>query len=129
MISMDNLPRLLLVDDEQSLVKLVKKRLEAEGFQVSVAVDGEEALQKAREELPDLIILDVMLPKMTGHEVCLILKQDPRYQNIPIILFTALAQARDEKIGFECGADAYIRKPFRAPDLVEKIRSLINPRP
>src|SRR3989338_7718114 len=91
---MNDSRRLLLVADEQSLAKLVTKRLEAEGFEVSVALDGEEALQKARQELPELIILDVMLPKMTGHEVCQILKQDPRYRHIPIILFTALAQMR-----------------------------------
>lgn len=114
--------RILLVDDEPSLVKLVKKRLETEGFEVSVAMDGEEALEKAVKETPDLIILDVMLPKMNGYDVCRRLKSDARYEKIPIILFTALAQEKDEKFGLESGADGYIRKPFRALELIEKIR-------
>ena len=123
---MTDLPKILLVDDEPSLVKLVKRRLEAEGFNVCVAVDGEEALVKVREEEPHLIILDVMLPRLNGYEVCRKLKNDSRYSEIPIILFTALVQEKDEKIGLECGADGYIRKPFRAPELMEKIRTLLT---
>ena len=119
-------PRILLVDDEPSIVKMVGKRLEVEGFQVLVAMDGQEGLNKAQTERPDLMILDLMLPKMNGYEVCSALKHDARYQNIPIILFTAKAQDKDEKFGMECGANAYVRKPFRAQELVEKIRTLIS---
>ena len=122
-------PRILLVDDEPSIVKMVGKRLEIEGFEVVVAVDGQEGLTKAQAEHPDLIILDLMLPKLNGYEVCTMLKQDTRYQRIPIVLFTAKAQEKDEKLGMECGANAYVRKPFRAQELLEKIRGLLTAPP
>jgi len=118
-------PRILLVDDEPSILKMVGKRLEIEGFEVVVAMDGQEGLNKAQSEMPNLIVLDLMLPKLNGYEVCTMLKQDGRFQKIPIVLFTAKAQEKDEKLGLECGADAYVRKPFRAQELLEKIRSLI----
>ena len=117
--------RILLVDDEPSIVKMVGKRLEVEGFDVVVAMDGQEGLTKAQTEHPDLIVLDLMLPKLNGYEVCTMLKQDARYQKIPVVLFTAKAQEKDEKLGLECGANAYVRKPFRAQELLEKIRSLL----
>ncbi len=119
-------PRILLVDDEPSIVKMVGKRLEVEGFEVLVAMDGQEGLTKAQTEQPDLIILDLMLPERNGYEVCTMLKQDARYQHIPIILFTAKAQEKDEKRGMECGANAYVRKPFRAQELLDKIRSQLT---
>ena len=122
-------PRILLVDDEPSIVKMVGKRLEIEGFEVVVAVDGQEGLAKARAENPALIVLDLMLPKLNGYEVCTMLKQDPRYQKIPIVLFTAKTQEKDEKLGMECGANGYVRKPFRAQELLEKIRSLLPAAP
>ena len=122
-------PRILLVDDEPSIVKMVGKRLEVEGFDVLVAVDGQDALTKAQTGHPDLIILDLMLPKLNGYEVCTMLKQDTRYQKIPIVLFTAKAQEKDEKLGMECGANAYVRKPFRAQELLETIRSLLPASP
>ena len=124
-------PRILLVDDEPSILKVVSKRLEVEGYQVSMAVEGQEALVKAQTERPDLIILDLMLPKLNGYEVCTMLKQDTRYQRIPIMLFTAKAQEKDEQLGMECGADAYVRKPFRAQELLDTIRRLLtaSPRP
>ena len=118
--------RILLVDDEPSIVKMVGKRLEVEGFDVVVAMDGQEGLSKAQTGNPDLIVLDLMLPKLNGYEVCTMLKQDTRYQKIPIVLFTAKAQEKDEKLGMECGADAYVRKPFRAQELLDKIRSLLT---
>ena len=120
-------PRILLVDDEPSIVKMVGKRLEVEGFDVVVAVDGQDGLTKAQTEHPTLIILDLMLPKLNGYEVCTMLKQDTRFQKIPIILFTAKAQDKDEKLGMECGANAYMRKPFRAQELLERIHALITP--
>lgn len=119
-------PRVLLVDDEPSIVKMVGKRLEVEGFEVLVAIDGRAGLAKAQAEHPDLIILDLMLPKLNGYEVCTLLKQDTRFQKIPVILFTAKAQDKDEKLGMECGANAYVRKPFQAQELLGKIRSLIE---
>lgn len=118
--------RILLVDDEPSIVKMVGKRLEVEGFQVLIAMDGQDGLAKAQAEQPDLIILDLMLPKLNGYEVCTMLKQDTRYQKIPIVLFTAKAQDKDEKMGMECGANAFVRKPFRAQELMEHIRRLLG---
>ena len=118
--------RILLVDDEPSIVKMVGKRLEVEGFDVAIAMDGQEGLSRAQADRPDLIVLDLMLPKLNGYEVCTMLKQDARYQRIPIILFTAKAQEKDEKLGMECGADAYVRKPFRAQELLDKIRTLLD---
>ena len=123
---MSDKTKVLLVDDEPSIVKMVGKRLEVEGFEVSVAMDGQEGLRKAQAESPELIILDVMLPKLNGYEVCTMLKQDTRYQKIPIVMFTAKAQEKDEKLGLECGANVYMRKPFKAQALVETIRALLK---
>ena len=117
--------RILLVDDEPSIVKMVGKRLEVEGFEVLIAMDGQDGLDKARSQSPDLIVLDLMLPKLNGYEICTMLKQDARYQKIPVVLFTAKAQEKDEKLGMECGANGYVRKPFRAQELLEKIRGLL----
>ena len=118
--------RILLVDDEPSIVKMVGKRLEVEGYEVLVAMDGQEALKKAQTESPTLVILDLMLPKLNGYEVCTMLKQDARYQQIPIIIFSAKSQERDEKLGMECGANAYVRKPFKAQELLDQIRALVK---
>jgi len=123
---MSEKPRILLVDDEPTIVDTVKRRLEAQGFNVLLAVDGEEALEKARNEKPDLIILDLMLPKMDGYKVCGLLKKDIRYAKIPIVMFTAKAQDSDEKLGLECGADAYVKKPFNSQELLEKINVLLT---
>lgn len=117
--------RILLVDDEPSIIKMVGKRLEVEGFTVLLAMDGQEALAKAQAESPDLIILDLMLPKLNGYEVCSRLKQDPASRRIPVVLFTAKAYEKDEQLGMSCGADAYIRKPFQAQELMERIRTLL----
>jgi DNA-binding response OmpR family regulator len=121
--------KILLVDDEPVIVEVVKKRLEVSGFDVVVATDGAEALQKAHTEEPKLIILDVMLPKIDGYMVCGVLKKDNRTSKIPIVMLTARSQAEDEKISLECGADAYVKKPFDSQELLEKIRALIVSRP
>ena len=118
--------RILLVDDEVELGKLVKMRLEANGYEVLTAFNGQDALEKAQTERLDLIILDLMLPKMNGYEVCTMLKQDARYQHIPIVIFTALAQTKDAALAKECGADAYICKPFKAEQLLQTIASLLS---
>ena len=118
--------RILLVDDEPSIVKMVGKRLEVEGFEVTVAMEGQEGLQKAQSLLPDLVILDLMLPKLNGYEVCGILKKDSRFEKIPIIILSARAQEKDEKEGFAAGANAFMRKPFKSQELVEKIKQLLG---
>lgn len=118
--------RILLVDDEVELVSMMKMRLEASGYEVLTAYDGKEALDKARQEKPDLIILDLMLPKLDGYKVCRMLKFDEKYKHMPIIMFTARAQESDEEMGKEVGADAYIIKPFEPQALLDKIEELIK---
>ena len=119
--------RILLVDDEEELVRAVQARLEANDYEVITAYDGEEALRKAREEKVDLIILDLMLPKMDGYKVCATLKHDERYRKIPVLLFTARASEEDERIGIEdCKADGYLTKPFEAQTFLQRVRELIQ---
>ena len=119
--------KILVVDDEPHFLLLVKSRLEGNGYQTVEATDGVEALRKAKEEKPDLILLDLMLPKMDGYKVCGFLKKDSRYAKIPIVLFSARAQAADIKMGEEVGADGYLTKPFEPDSLLEKIRKLLAP--
>lgn len=118
--------KILLVDDEQALVEMVKMRLEANDYEVVTANDGQAALDLARGEKPDLIILDVMLPKMDGYKVCALLKKDSRYAAIPILMFTAKAQQEDMDIGEEAGANGYLAKPFEPQKLLEKIREILK---
>jgi DNA-binding response OmpR family regulator len=118
--------RILIVDDESDLIELVKLRLEANGYEVMVAGDGQSGLDKARAEKPDLIVLDVMLPKIDGYKVCRMLKFDEKYRHIPIIMFTARAQESDRKTGEQVGADAYITKPFDPAALLLKMNDLLN---
>lgn len=118
--------RILVVDDEEDIVALVKMRLEAEDYEVLVAFDGQEALDTAKKEIPDLIILDLMLPKIDGYKVCRMLKFDERYKKIPIILFTARSQGSDRDLGTEVGADAYLTKPFDPKVLLDSIKGLLS---
>ncbi len=117
--------RILLVDDEPDLVQMVSVRLTAAGYEVAKAYDGQEALAKVKEVHPDLIILDLMLPKLDGYKVCRLLKFDERTRPIPILIFTARAQVEDVTLATECGADAYITKPFEAKMLLGKIQELL----
>lgn len=118
--------RILLVDDEVELVEMVKMRLEANDYDVICAYDGQEAVKAARKEIPDLIILDVMIPKLDGYKVCKTLKTDAKCKNIPIALFTARAQESDKKTGKEAGADAYIIKPFEPQTLLSTVKQLLK---
>ncbi len=117
--------RILLVEDEQSLAKLVKQRLEKEGFEVEVTSDGEEALNLSSSFAPDLIILDIMLPGIGGYEVCSRLRTTKITKNTPIIMFTARGGDMDKAMGFQCGANDYIVKPYDPKILLEKIRNLL----
>ena len=118
--------RILVIDDEADLVEMLSLRLQINGYEVLTASDGQEGQEKAREDKPDLIILDLMLPKIDGYKICLMLKFDEKYKNIPIILFTARAQETDISLGEEVRADAYIVKPFEPDILLAKIKELIK---
>ncbi len=117
--------KILLVEDEKDMAYAVTLQLEAKGYEVITASDGREGLEKARMKKPDLIILDLMLPKIDGYKVCRMLKFDSKYKDIPIIIFTARAQDSDKKTGKEVGADAYITKPFEPSALLDKIQELL----
>ena len=118
--------RILIVDDEEDILNVLKFRLEANNYEVLMASDGQEGLNKARAEKPDLMILDLMLPKLDGYKVCRMLKFDEAYKTIPIIIFTARAQKKDEELGMEMGANAYLSKPFEPEILLGKITELLN---
>jgi len=118
--------KILLVDDETDIVTLVSSRLKASGYDVITAIDGMEALDKARKEKPELILLDVMLPKLDGFKVCHILKFDDNFKDIPIIMFTARAGEKDSKIAYESKADDYVTKPFEPTVLLSKVKNLLK---
>jgi DNA-binding response OmpR family regulator len=120
------LKRILIVDDEVQLVEMVKMRLESAGYEVILAYDGQEGFEKARRDKPDLIILDLMLPKMDGYKVCGLLKNDARYSKIPIIMFTARVQDEDMRLGKDLGAQEYVTKPFDPKILLSKIKELLG---
>ena len=118
--------KILVVDDEVDLVKTIQFSLELEGYKVLVSYNGEDALNQARKENPDLIILDLMLPKLDGYKVCRLLKFDEKYKHIPILMLTAKTQEKDKIVGMETGADEYITKPFDMDELMEKIKTYLN---
>jgi DNA-binding response OmpR family regulator len=118
--------KILVVDDEEDLVIALSARLKAGGYDVLVARDGLEALTKARTLEPDLILLDLMLPKMDGYKVARLLKFDQRYAGIPILMLTARGQEMDQELGRQAGADDYIVKPFNSAELMERIKELLD---
>lgn len=120
--------RILVVDDEPDAVELVAFNLKGAGFDVITAEDGEEALQKARNFAPDLVVLDVMLPAVDGLEVCKILRRDPATSGLPIVMLTAKAGEIDRVLGLELGADDYVTKPFSPRELVLRIKNLLSRR-
>jgi DNA-binding response OmpR family regulator len=100
--------------------------LEAAGYQVVSASNGQEGLDKARSERPDLILLDVMMPIMDGYQVCRMLKYDDEFKNIPIIMLTARGQEKDKKTGIDVGADDYCTKPFNSTDLMSRVQKFLK---
>jgi len=118
--------RVLVIDDLPENVFMLQDRLENEGYQVLTAYDGQTGIDKAFSELPDLILLDVMMPDITGLEVCKILVNDPKTKNIPIILVTAKSGAEDTKEGLEAGAFDYIKKPFNRIELMARVNSALK---
>lgn len=118
--------KILVVDDEADLLVFVKARLEKNNFSVLTALDGQQALELVRKEKPDLIILDILLPKMDGFDVCDRLKKDPEFKKIPIIMLTAKDQPKDVQLAKKLGADAYISKPFESDILLYDVKRLIK---
>lgn len=118
--------KILVIDDLPENVFLLQDRLEHEGFEIITAYDGKSGINKAISELPDLILLDVMMPEMNGIEVCLTLVNNPSTANIPIILVTAKAGADDTKEGLEAGAFDYIKKPFNKVELLARVNSALK---
>jgi two-component system alkaline phosphatase synthesis response regulator PhoP len=118
--------RILVVDDEEDLLELVNYNLSKEGFRVRPVTSGEEALAEARETLPDLIVLDLLLPAVDGLEVCRRLKSDPRTRHIPIIMLTAKSEESDMVAGLELGADDYVTKPFSPRVLLARVKAILR---
>jgi CheY-like chemotaxis protein len=117
--------KLLIADDEPGIRRLVRVTLESDSYEIVEAADGEEALALARQHLPDLILLDVMMPKRSGLDVCRILKDDPITAGIAIIMLTARAQDSDIREGQEAGSDGYFMKPFSPVALMRKVDEVL----
>jgi len=118
--------RILVADDELDIVETIKCILEAKGHDVLEANDGMAALEQARNGNPDIIFLDVMMPKLDGYKVCRMLKYDSQYQDIPIVMLTARASSQDREIGEQVGADLYMTKPFDIEDVLGLIDKLLG---
>ena len=118
--------KILVVDDEIYIVHILDFSLGMEGYEVVTALDGEQALEKVKTEKPDLIVLDIMMPKLDGYEVCKHIKSNAGTQHIPVILLSAKGRNVDQKLGFDVGADDYITKPFSPRKLVERINQLLG---
>ena len=119
-------PHILIVEDEPGLVELLRYNLERAGFETATARDGEEALTMVAERIPDLVLLDWMLPLASGLEVCRRIKRQPRTRDLPIIMLTARGEESDRVRGLDSGADDYVTKPFSPGELVARIRAVIR---
>jgi DNA-binding response OmpR family regulator len=117
---------ILIIEDEQDVVDLVTLHLRKAGFEVSTAIDGATGLRKARDESPALVILDLMLPRMPGLEICKVLKTDSSTRQIPVIMLTAKAEEIDRIVGLEFGADDYVTKPFSPRELVLRVNAILR---
>jgi two-component system, OmpR family, alkaline phosphatase synthesis response regulator PhoP len=117
---------ILVIEDEEDLLALVQYNLTRDGYRVSFATSGEEGLQMARQELPDLLLLDLMLPGIDGLEVCRRLRKDPQLQALPVIMLTARGEEADVVAGLELGADDYVTKPFSPRVLISRLRAVLR---
>jgi len=123
---MDKKARILVVEDERLIAGMLRELLEANQYEVLLAADGEDGLHKARSVQPDLILLDIMLPKLDGLKICRLLKFDLNYRHIPIIMLTARAGEADRQISLQSGANDYMVKPFHPQSLLAKISELLG---
>jgi len=121
-------PRVLVVDDEEDILELVRYNLSKEGYRVSCVATGEEALDAARKDVPDLILLDLMLPGLDGLEVCRVLRRDPKTSHVPILMLTAKGEDADVVAGLELGADDYVTKPFSPRVLLARTKAVLRRR-
>ncbi|MFH1238934.1 MAG: response regulator transcription factor, partial [bacterium] len=118
--------KILVVDDEASVVKLIRFLLEKHGFEIYIAYDGQESVEVAEQVLPDLIIMDIMMPKMDGIEAMKILKKKDSTKDIPMIVLSALGQEGEVATGLESGAMDYLVKPFNPKDLLERVNNVLG---
>ncbi len=118
--------RVLVVDDEPDLIRILEFGLKAAGYDVDIASDGQDGLKKAREMRPDIILLDLMLPKLDGYKVCRLLKFDERYRHIPIIILSARTQEGDQTLAKEMGANLFITKPYEFGEILGHIEALLK---
>jgi two-component system phosphate regulon response regulator PhoB len=119
-------PNVLVVDDERDLVSLLDFNLRQAGMETSLAYSGEQALQEARRRVPDLVLLDLMLPDQSGTDVCRQLKSDPRTRAVPVVMLTARGEELDRVVGFELGADDYVVKPFSVRELILRVKAVLR---
>ena len=125
---MTGTPTILVADDEEDLRELVSYRLSRSGYEVVEAVDGQEALELATERTPDLMVLDVMMPRLDGYELTRRVREQDSLRSVPVILLTARSQETDVSRGFDVGADDYLRKPFNPDELVARVRAVLGRR-
>lgn len=118
--------KVLIADDNPQILELLEAYLEPLELEVSLAADGQVALDKVESAAPDLILLDVMMPKQSGFEVCRTLKEDARYRDIPIVMITALNEVGDQERARECGADDFLCKPVNKLELIKRVRGLLK---
>ncbi len=116
---------ILVVDDEPNIVLSLEFIMQNEGYDVTIAKDGEEALQAIKEKVPDLVLLDIMMPAMSGYEVCQRIRANPEWKNIRIVMLTAKGREVDREKGMAMGADDYITKPFAARDLMARVKKIL----
>ena len=121
--------RILIIDDEPNIVLSLEYLMKREGFEVAVSGDGESALRAMGERLPDLVILDVMMPRLDGFEVCQRIRAEPAFRGVRVLMLTAKGRETEMKKGLALGADAYVTKPFSTRELVAEIRRLLEARP
>lgn len=122
----DGRKRILIVEDNEMFQKILKKRFESQGYDAIVTVDGLQGLEAARKEKPDLILLDLLLPKMDGHKVCRLVKHDQSIRDIPVAIFTSRDRDEDAELAKSCGADAFIVKTTRSEVMMNVVEQLLN---
>ena len=118
--------KILIIEDQQNIIELIRFNLEQQGYEVDYALDGEAGIEKIRQQKYDLLILDLMLPKIDGLTLCSLLRKEPDYKKLPIIMLTAKSTELDKVVGLEMGADDYMTKPFSVRELLARVKALLR---